>query len=260
MTSNTLNKSKAHFAQFFRENKKLISIFFCVYLVLIANRYLSETDNLILMFDKLGLQGLKVKCEELFIYSPKSRFYSLIYWVSIINIFYLIIPVIVIKFVLRERARDHGLAINVEKDFHKYYILFMAVMIPLVFWASTTDAFQSKYPFYKLPAGSAIGTDFLVWELFYISQFFCLEFFFRGFMVKGLQPKFGALSVFIMVIPYCMIHFGKPLAETIGSVFAGLALGYISYKGRGILTGFLMHITVALTMDFLALYQNGFFG
>ncbi|HEY1040463.1 MAG TPA: CPBP family intramembrane glutamic endopeptidase [Bacteroidia bacterium] len=259
MTSNTLNNLKSDFARFFNDNKKLIFVFFCAYLVLIANRYLSEADNLILLLDKLGLQSMKLKCEEWFFYSSKSRLYSLIYWVSVINIFYLIIPVLIIKFVLKERARDHGLAIHLEKDFYKYYLLFMAVMIPLVYWASTTHAFQSKYPFYRIQPGTPLAPDFMIWELFYISQFFCLEFFFRGFMVKGLQGKFGALSIFIMVIPYCMIHFGKPVAETIGSVFAGLALGYISYKGKGILTGFLMHITVALTMDFLALYQKGFF-
>jgi membrane protease YdiL (CAAX protease family) len=126
-------------------------------------------------------------------------------------------------------------------------------MIPLVFVFSQTDSFQNKYPFYKISSDKIFSAKFLIWEVVYCSQFFCLEFFFRGFMVSALKNRFGIFSIFIMTIPYCMIHFGKPLPETIGSVFAGLALGYLSYTGKSILPGFLMHITVALTMDFLSL-------
>jgi drug/metabolite transporter (DMT)-like permease len=94
----------------------------------------------------------------------------------------------------------------------------------LVWIASQTEQFQHSYPFYKLNFPSASIKHLLVWEAFYFLQFVGLEFFFRGFMVHALKKRFGYYSIFIMMIPYCMIHFGKPLPETIGAIFAGIVL------------------------------------
>ena len=48
-------------------------------------------------------------------------------------------------------------------------------------------------------------------------QFWSLEAFFRGFFIFGLRRRFGYYSVIIMTIPYCMIHFNKPITETLGA-------------------------------------------
>lgn len=257
MQSNSLRNTFSDISSFFKENRREIIVFLTAFFVLITNKHLAETDNLIALLDCLGLESLKTKAETLFYQSSSSRFNSLIYWVGILDLNYIIVPILVIKLALKEKASKFGLSLKLEKNFFQFYIIFMIFMLVLVYFASKTSSFQSKYPFLKIYNSSQLDTKFLIWELVYCSQFFCLEFFFRGFMVKGLQNKFGLWSIFVMTIPYCMIHFGKPLPETIGSVFAGLILGYISYRGKGILAGFLMHITVALAMDFMALWQTG---
>ena len=61
-----------------------------------------------------------------------------------------------------------------------------------------------------------------------------------------------------MVVPYCMIHFGKPMAETIAAIVAGIALGILSLKSKSI-PGIFIHYSVAIAMDFAALYQKGYF-
>jgi membrane protease YdiL (CAAX protease family) len=260
MRSKSLKDRFSDIDQFFRGNRREIIVFLTAFFVLITNKYLAETDNLITLLDTLGLENLKTKAESLFYQSSSSRFNSLIYWVSILDLNYIIIPLLVIKLILKEKASEFGLSLKLERNFFQFYFIFMIFMLVFVYFASKTSSFQSKYPFLKIYNSSQLDSKFLMWELVYCSQFFCLEFFFRGFMVKGLQNKFGLWSIFIMTIPYCMIHFGKPLPETIGSVFAGLILGYISYRGKGILAGFLMHITVALAMDFMALWQTGMLG
>ena len=63
----------------------------------------------------------------------------------------------------------------------------------------------------------------------------------------------GSYAIFIMVIPYVMIHFGKPFAETIGAIIAGIALGTLALRTRSIFGGVLIHVTVALSMDVLAI-------
>jgi hypothetical protein len=237
-----------------------LTVFGCAFLVLIGNRYLSESLTLISLLDTFGSENIAANARDFFIYSEYAHFHSLLYWVLMLNFFYLLVPVVIIRWYLKEKPSDFGLNFKVEKGFFKYYFVFMIFMLVLVYWASTTSSFQHKYPFYNIHHSDQLFPRFLIWEIVYCSQFFCLEFFFRGFMVKGLQSKFGVFSILIMTIPYCMIHFGKPMPETIGSVFAGLILGYISYHGKGIVPGFLMHITVALAMDGMALWQKGVIG
>jgi membrane protease YdiL (CAAX protease family) len=78
-------------------------------------------------------------------------------------------------------------------------------------------------------------------------------------MVHGLKEKFGFYSIFVMMVPYCMIHFQKPMPETIGAILAGIILGALSLKSRSIWLGVAIHYSVAITMDIAALYQKGYF-
>ena len=59
-----------------------------------------------------------------------------------------------------------------------------------------------------------------------------------------------------MVIPYVLIHFGKPFPETLGAIFAGTALGYIALKSRSIFVPFLIHSSVAFSMDIICTIQK----
>jgi len=66
--------------------------------------------------------------------------------------------------------------------------------------------------------------DFAAWELLYLGQFFTLEIFFRGFWLRAMRA-FGAGAIWSMVVPYCMIHYGKPYLEACGAMVAGVVLG-----------------------------------
>jgi membrane protease YdiL (CAAX protease family) len=134
----------------------------------------------------------------------------------------------------------------------------IAIMLPIVYLMSLTSGFASKYPFFKVYNGDPyFGSAFFAWELMYFVQFFGLEFFFRGFLVHSLKPTLGIYSIFVMTVPYCMIHFGKPLPETFAAIFAGIFLGWISYKNGSIWLGLILHCTVAFSMDVMALYNKG---
>jgi membrane protease YdiL (CAAX protease family) len=54
-----------------------------------------------------------------------------------------------------------------------------------------------------------------------------------------------------------MIHFGKPPAETLSAIAAGIFLGWLSYKNGSIWLGLILHCTVAFSMDIFALYNKG---
>jgi membrane protease YdiL (CAAX protease family) len=134
------------------------------------------------------------------------------------------------------------------------YALFLGIVLPLLLIISRQPDFGSYYPFYKTSSRS--WYDFLSWEAMYFAQFFGLEMFFRGFWLGALRRSFGSGAIFAMAVPYCMIHYGKPFLEANGAIVAGIALGSLSMRTKSIYQGFLVHITVAALMDWLALFHR----
>ncbi|MCH2109486.1 MAG: CPBP family intramembrane metalloprotease, partial [Polyangiaceae bacterium] len=111
--------------------------------------------------------------------------------------------------------------------------------------------FLNYYPFYKLSSRSWF--DLLCWEALYFAQFFALEFYFRGWLLDSLRKTMGSTAIFVMAVPYCMIHYGKPYLEANGAILAGIVLGSLAMRTKSIYSGFFVHITVAAAMDGLAL-------
>ncbi len=159
--------------------------------------------------------------------------------------------------ILRERIADYGLNFRgIIGTSWLYLLMFLAMIGPLAFF-SRTEAFQARYPFYHPLPGEPFWPRLWIWEAAYICQFFALEFFFRGFMVHGLRRRLGFYSIFVMTVPYCMIHYGKPMPETFAAIGAGIVLGMMSLKTRSIWLGACLHVAVAMSMDFLALRNRG---
>ena len=166
---------------------------------------------------------------------------------------YVLIPLLVIWAMPGERVRDYYLGFRGLSKHIWVYIGLFALILPAVVYAATLESFATTYPFYKHANRSAF--DFWAWQGLYAAQFVGLEFFFRGFMLKGLQRSFGSGAIFVMMVPYTMIHFGKPMLETFGAIVAGIVLGSLAMRTRSIWGGALLHIGVALTMDALAVQQ-----
>ncbi len=163
---------------------------------------------------------------------------------------YLLLPMLVVLCMPGERLRDYYLSF---KGFLKHlwvYVLLFVLVAPAVYLASQTKSFQHTYPFYKYANRSSF--DLWSWELMYWAQFLSLEFFFRGFLLQGLRRSLGSNAIFVMVVPYCMIHFGKPMPETLGAIFAGVILGTLAMRTKSIWGGVMIHICVATMMDLLA--------
>ena len=164
---------------------------------------------------------------------------------------YVVIPVITIWLMPGQRVRDYFVSL---KGFFKHlwiYAALFALILPAVIFASTQKSFTLTYPFYKW-ANQGMGY-FLAWQALYALQFVSLEFFFRGYMLAGLRDRLGSSAIFVMLVPYCMIHYGKPVLETLGAIIAGLVLGTLAMRTRSIWGGAIIHIAVAVTMDSLAL-------
>ncbi len=185
-----------------------------------------------------------------------DEFYGYCWWVLARVTGYVLIPFPLWKLLFpKDSLLDMGLR---GKGFTKHiwiYGLCLAVVIPAMLLVSKQPDFGNYYPFYHLATRSWF--DFGMWESIYWLQFFCLELFFRGWMVGALRKSFGAGAIFVMAAPYCMIHYGKPYLEAHGAIVAGVVLGSLAMRTKSIYSGFLVHITVAFSMDFLALWHRG---
>jgi membrane protease YdiL (CAAX protease family) len=198
---------------------------------------------------------LDVKHPKLFRLAKYDELYGFGWWVATRVFGYVVVPFSVWKACFRrDSLLDMGLR---TRGFFKHawiYGLFLVIVLPLLLAVSRQPDFGAYYPFYK--GCSRSFYDYLLWEGMYFVQFFALEMFFRGFWLGALRRSFGSGAIFAMAVPYCMIHYGKPFLEANGAIVAGIALGSLSMKTKSIYQGFLVHITVAGLMDWLALWHR----
>ena len=216
--------------------------------------YLKNADYMNAMASAVGAESMARAIEH----NETSNLGMLVYWVVVSVMFYFVVPAAGLRFVFNKRLSEFGLSFHIERGFWKLLLQCIAVMLPLVYLMSLTPGFAAKYPFLRIYDSSAyLGSTLLVWELIYFVQFFGLEFFFRGFLLHSLKPALGIYSIFVMMVPYCMIHWGKPMPETFAAIFAGIFLGWLSYRNGNIWMGLVLHCTVAFSMDIMALFNKG---
>jgi membrane protease YdiL (CAAX protease family) len=220
-------------------------------------KYWGDYLFLVSCLQSWGLKSLAATTFYWFTSPVNGQLHRLLYWVMLVIFFHLVPAFALIKWVFKQPFSNYGLSLKGAFTDYKVYLIMLAIMIPLVFYFSKTSSFQQRYPFYKLHSGEGIFPNLIIWEAFYFIQFFALEFFFRGFLLHGTKHKFGYYSVFVMTIPYCMIHFTKPFPETISAIIAGIVLGTLSLKSNSIWLGVAIHCSVAATMDVCSLYQQG---
>lgn len=218
----------------------------------------SEPSWFISTLDGLGLDAWAGWARATFDLSIHAQRNGLVFW-GIGQLFaYTVPPLVAIRVVLRERVSDYGLRVRGIGRHASVYAVLLAISVPFVVAASFTAAFQAKYPFYDLAPGEGLWPDMVLWWLVYGLQFAALEFFFRGFMIHGLSGRFGYMAVFVMVVPYNMLHYGKPMAEALAAIVGGAVLGSLSLRSRSIWWGVVVHVAIAGTMDVAALFHKGF--
>lgn len=169
-----------------------------------------------------------------------------------------ILPLLCILTVLKDRPKNYGYRLKGSGGLGKIYLVLLVFMIPVLFLASSTEAFSQRYPLYS-GAGKSLQY-LLIYEASYFFVFLSGESLWRGYLVFGLRSTFGYYAIPIMAIPYVMIHHGKPMPEAMGALITACVLGWLALKHRSFWLGIALHFTVALSMDLLALWHKGEFG
>ena len=151
-------------------------------------------------------------------------------------IFYICLPLLIILLLLRRNPLDFGLRPGNWRVWSFYVVVTCLVALPILFAASRVDSLQTYY--------SVDGFDLRSYSLRIIVYLTAWEFLFRGYLLFGLRSRFKEASILIQMVPFVLLHLGKPEIETLSTIPMGLYLGYVAYRGNSCWPAVIIHIFI----------------
>jgi hypothetical protein len=166
---------------------------------------------------------------------------------------FLVCPMLFALLVLRRNPFRLGLGKGDLRTWLPWTVVFVLAMGGLILFVSRHDpAFAVYYPIHR--AARRGGVQFLTWAAAYAAYMFAWEYFFRGFLLFGLEGRFGRMAAVLQAVPFALVHVGKPEIETYSSILGGLILGVFALRVRTMWPCFLIHAFVAVWMDVCVVY------
>lgn len=213
--------------------KTLVGLLLCPVLVTLATRL-------------CGVQHAR----EIMALWTRAKLDPLVHWYGVFALHFLllfVIPVLCIKLGFKERLSEYGFQVRPVLRLWPVLLLFLLVMLPITYVSSLRPSFSTFYPLYRGSLES--WQKFLLFEAGFLVMFFTQEFFFRGFLIEILKPKFGLNAILIASAIYGVAHFSKPLPEQLGAFVVGIVLGYIGDRYRTFVFGIIIHYLISFSMD-----------
>ena len=188
------------------------------------------------------------------------------------------VPLVTILLVLKSEPSQFGLTRGDRRLGLKWTwisLIVMTVVLAVAVSIPTFHAqFQQQYLYGRLSRYlSGVGPVFfnghvslkalLYYELAMGFYMFCWEFFFRGFLLFGLQKsRLGSWgAVIVQAVLFALLHWSyipgasKPPVEVLSALPGGLILGILALRTRSFLYGFLAHWGISLLLDLILLSQ-----
>jgi uncharacterized protein len=151
-------------------------------------------------------------------------------------IFYALCPILVILLLLRKNPLKFGLGLGEWRVWYKYVLITILVSAAVLFAASFNPELQKYY--------KQDNFNFVRYFLVNLLSLAGIEFMFRGLLLFGLEDKFKEASILIQMIPFVLLHLGKPEIETLSCLVTGILFGYIAYRGKSFWPAFLIHLFI----------------
>ena len=156
-------------------------------------------------------------------------------WVSSL-IYFAVLPVLTITVILRRNPLDFGLRLGNFKVWRFYVIATLIVALPILYIASRSSVLANYYTMPKF--------DVVKYCLETTVYLLAWEFIFRGFLLFGLKEKLKESSILVQMVPFVLVHFGKPEIETISTILTGIYFGFVAYRGNSYWPAFIVHLFV----------------
>jgi membrane protease YdiL (CAAX protease family) len=150
--------------------------------------------------------------------------------------YYALCPLLVILVILRKNPLDFGLR-HGDVRIWGFYVGVFCVAAAIILYVSTFVPSLQKYyqtekfnlPVYFLTSCVSLSAS---------------EFMYRGYLLFGLKDKFKEGSIFLQMIPFALLHLGKPELETVSTIITGILFGYVAYRGKSYWPAFIIHMFI----------------
>jgi membrane protease YdiL (CAAX protease family) len=149
-------------------------------------------------------------------------------------ILYLIIPMLIVLIIFREKPSVYGFTFGDWKTGLKLTGFSFLLITPVLWLTAHGNAMKDYYQ----PQVSG-----LPWNTFI--DLFGWEFFFRGFILFTYMRKFGTEALWLQAVPFALAHIGKPEVEVLSTIFGGFVFGWVANRTRSFVYPFVIHWFVA---------------
>ena len=141
---------------------------------------------------------------------------------------------------LREDPRRYGLG---RGDVRRAVVLgglATLVTVPAIVLIAAIPAIRDWYG----PSMSTVPDVLLTNILDLVST----EFLLRGFLLFALLRAIGPFAVVVAVVPFVMIHIGKPDVEALSTLAGGLVFGWLNWRTGSIWASAAYHVAIQTTV------------
>lgn len=148
---------------------------------------------------------------------------------------------------VRQRVTALGLTIGNWKTGRWLLLAGIPVALLVGFLSADSPALAAEYPLG--PVTRDLGS-FIPHALGYLVYYVGFEFFFRGFLLLGLQERLGARRAnLLQSVLAVIIHAGKPISEVAGAFPGSLVFGWLTLRTGSIWYSVALHWLVGVSLD-----------
>lgn len=155
--------------------------------------------------------------------------------------YFMILPVFVIRLVLKKNPFAYGFGLGNFRIWLIYVAITIGLSVPVLLIASQ---FSQVHQYYGK------GLDYYEFFSLTVPTLLAWEYLLRGFLLFGLKERFGKASIVIQMVPFVLLHLGKPEVETLSCIITGLWFGWIAYRGKSFWPAFLIHVFINFVIKF----------
>ena len=182
-----------------------------------------------------NLRELLVICSAV-LFLALARYHSVGETWANAALFYAFLPVVTVLLLIRRNPLDFGLRPGNWRLWGVYVAVTCLVACPILFAFSKVDSLDTYYSLDNFDLGS-----YFLKTVVYLTAW---EFVYRGYLLFGLKSRFKEASILIQMVPFVLLHLGKPELETLSTIPMGLFLGYVAYRGNSFWPAAIIHIFI----------------
>jgi membrane protease YdiL (CAAX protease family) len=168
------------------------------------------------------------------------------------TVLYGLLPLPVILLLFQKPVSDYGWNVDNLAESFIWWIPAALVLVILNYFMAQSKHHLEHYPQIRVREWNS-GL-LLLSALSWVTYLAGYEFMFRGFLLFSCLESFGYWpAIMINITLYSLVHLPQGYRETIGSIFFGFILGFVSIRLGSCWFAFLTHITLALSNEWLSI-------